>query len=40
MIKLSPTTVPGVVIVAPKVFSDERGFFMENFNARDFEEAG
>ena len=40
MIKLSPTSLPGVVIVEPKVFSDERGFFVENFNARDFEEAG
>ena len=40
MIKLSPTSLPGVVIVEPKVFSDERGFFMENFNAHDFEEAG
>ena len=34
MIKLSPTSLPGVV------FSDERGFFVENFNARDFQEAG
>lgn len=40
MIKLSPTSLPGVVIVEPRVFSDERGFFTENFNARDFEEAG
>ena len=40
MIKRSPTPLPGVVIVEPKVFSDERGFFMENFNARDFEEVG
>ena len=40
MIKLSSTSLPGVVILEPKVFSDERGFFMENFNARDFEQAG
>jgi len=40
MIKLSLTPLPGVVIVEPKVFSDERGFFVENFNVRDFEKAG
>ena len=40
MIKLSQTPLPGVVIVEPKVFSDERGFLMESFNARDFEDAG
>ena len=39
MIKLSPTPLSGVVIVESDVVSDERGFFMENFNARDFEEA-
>ena len=30
------TALPGVVILEPKVFGDERGFFFESFNARVF----
>ncbi|MDN3221385.1 dTDP-4-dehydrorhamnose 3,5-epimerase [Pseudomonas nunensis] len=33
------TDLPGVLIIEPKVFGDERGFFYESFNAKDFEEA-
>jgi len=33
------TDLPGVLILEPKVFGDERGFFYESFNARAFEEA-
>lgn len=33
------TTLPGVLIIEPKVFGDERGFFYENFNAKAFAEA-
>nr|AAG09505.1 dTDP-6-deoxy-D-glucose-3,5-epimerase [Salmonella enterica] len=33
------TEVPDVLIFEPKVFSDERGFFMESFNQKVFEEA-
>ncbi|UXC35432.1 dTDP-4-dehydrorhamnose 3,5-epimerase [Cupriavidus gilardii] len=33
-----PTALPEVLILEPKVFGDERGFFMESFNARSFEE--
>ena len=29
-----PTEVPGVLILKPKVFGDDRGFFMESFNRR------
>lgn len=29
-----PTSLPGVLLIEPKVFGDERGFFMESFNAR------
>jgi dTDP-4-dehydrorhamnose 3,5-epimerase len=32
------TSLPGVVILEPKVFGDERGFFFESFNARRFAE--
>lgn len=33
------TALPEVVILTPKVFGDERGFFMESFNQKAFEEA-
>lgn len=35
---LIETALPGVVILEPKVFGDDRGFFMETFNARRFRE--
>ena len=31
--------LPGVVIMEPQVFGDDRGFFFESFNARRFREA-
>ena len=34
------TEIPGVIIVKPKVFGDERGFFMETYKRSDFEKAG
>lgn len=34
-----PTTIPDVLILAPRVFGDERGFFMESFNQRTFDQA-
>lgn len=30
------TSLPGVVLVKPRVFGDERGFFMETYKASDF----
>lgn len=33
-----PTSLPGVVVIEPKVFGDERGFFYESFNERIFTE--
>jgi dTDP-4-dehydrorhamnose 3,5-epimerase len=38
--KLIPTPLPGVVLVEPRVFGDERGFFYESFNAPRFAEHG
>lgn len=32
------TDIPDVLILEPKVFGDERGFFFESFNARHFSE--
>jgi dTDP-4-dehydrorhamnose 3,5-epimerase len=34
------TELPGVLIIEPKVFGDERGFFMESWNGRRYKEAG
>ncbi|CAB3732738.1 dTDP-4-dehydrorhamnose 3,5-epimerase [Paraburkholderia phenoliruptrix] len=34
-----PTGLPEVVILEPKVFGDDRGFFYESFNAKGFAEA-
>lgn len=39
MIKATFTAIPDVIVLEPNVFGDERGFFFESFNARDFEEA-
>ena len=33
---VTPTQLPDVLILEPKVFGDARGFFFESFNARDF----
>jgi dTDP-4-dehydrorhamnose 3,5-epimerase len=33
------TAIPDVLLIKPKVFGDERGFFMESFNAAKFAEA-
>jgi dTDP-4-dehydrorhamnose 3,5-epimerase len=38
-LKVTPTRLPEVLIVEPKVFGDERGFFMESFNQAAFEQA-
>lgn len=35
-----PTIIPEVILIRPKVFSDPRGFFMETFQANEFEKAG
>ena len=37
--KFTPLAIPEVIIFEPKVFGDERGFFFESFNQRQFEEA-
>jgi dTDP-4-dehydrorhamnose 3,5-epimerase len=36
--KISPSTLPGVLVIEPQVFLDERGFFFESFNERRFAE--
>ena len=34
------TDIEGVFIIEPKVFGDERGYFMETYNKADFHKAG
>jgi dTDP-4-dehydrorhamnose 3,5-epimerase len=34
-----PTELPGVLILEPKVFGDDRGFFFESYNRRTFHKA-
>jgi dTDP-4-dehydrorhamnose 3,5-epimerase len=37
--KVTPTAIPDVLIIEPKVFGDERGFFFESFNQKSFSDA-
>jgi dTDP-4-dehydrorhamnose 3,5-epimerase len=34
------TEIEGLVVIEPTVFGDNRGFFMETYSERDFEEVG
>jgi dTDP-4-dehydrorhamnose 3,5-epimerase len=36
--KVVETAIPDVLIIEPKVFGDERGFFFESYNAQKFTE--
>lgn len=36
---VTPTALPEVLILEPRVFGDARGFFFESFNQRDFAQA-
>ena len=38
--QFQPTTIPDVILITPKVFGDERGFFMETYQTRLFAQAG
>ena len=37
--RVTATAIPDVLIVEPRLFGDERGFFMESFNQRAFDAA-
>ena len=32
------TSIPGVLIIEPRVFKDSRGYFLESFSQREFDE--
>jgi dTDP-4-dehydrorhamnose 3,5-epimerase len=36
--KITPTAIPDILVVEPKIFGDERGFFYESFNKRVWRE--
>ncbi len=36
--RVTPTSIPDVLIVEPRVFGDARGFFYESFNQKKFKE--
>lgn len=38
--KVTPTELPEVLLLEPKVYGDERGFFFESYNRRTLAEAG
>lgn len=38
--KIIECAMPGPLIIEPQVFGDERGFFLESWNARTFADAG
>jgi len=38
--KFIPTEIKDVILIEPKIFADERGYFMETYNQQIFEENG
>lgn len=40
MLKIISTSLPGVIILEPRVFGDDRGFFFESYNQQNVAEAG
>jgi len=38
--EIEPLQIPEVILIKPKLFSDDRGFFLETYKRSDFERAG
>ena len=38
--KITPTPLQGILLIEPRVFQDERGFFLESYQKQNFSEAG
>ena len=38
--ELRKTDIEGVIVITPTVFEDNRGYFFESYNNRDYEKAG
>ena len=39
LMETKQTILPGVLVVRPRIFKDERGFFLESWNQREFDQA-
>src|SRR5580658_10988210 len=39
-LKKIPTSLPGVFVLEPRVFGDERGFFFESYNQQNMSKVG
>jgi dTDP-4-dehydrorhamnose 3,5-epimerase len=39
-LNIVPTSLPDVLLIEPKVFQDERGFFLESYQKKKFQEIG
>jgi hypothetical protein len=39
-VKVLETSLPGVLIIEPRIFEDKRGFFMETYHHKRYTEAG
>jgi dTDP-4-dehydrorhamnose 3,5-epimerase len=39
-VQITPTALPGVLLIEPRVFGDARGFFLESWNRQSFAQAG
>lgn len=38
--QITPTAIPDIVLIEPRIFRDERGFFLETFQADKYKAAG
>ncbi|MEE8437148.1 MAG: dTDP-4-dehydrorhamnose 3,5-epimerase family protein, partial [Candidatus Neomarinimicrobiota bacterium] len=38
--KIENTPLPGVLLIRPQIFPDDRGYFFESFRAAEFEKKG
>ena len=38
--KITQTHIDGILIIEPTIFKDERGFFLETYNKKEFENLG
>ena len=38
--KVTPTELPDVLLIEPRLFADQRGFFFESYNRRALSDAG
>jgi dTDP-4-dehydrorhamnose 3,5-epimerase len=39
-VRVTPTELPGVLVIEPEVFRDDRGFFLETYHAEKYRAAG